>query len=133
MMPQKPPPLSEIGRTAIQCIDDSYRWFGDLPLGNKNFDALRHHALALCGEAGEFANIVKKIDRASLDINDAMTRLNMSMELADVYTYLCNIAGILGIDLQNAYNVKRLENDVRFMEQRRERDANRERANSNGG
>jgi len=125
-MPQKPPPLSSIGKLSIQCLDDGNRWFGDLPgVGGKDFASLRHHSLSLCGEAGEFANIIKKIDRGSLNINDAMTRYNLSMELADVFTYMCNIAGILGIDLENLYNVKRKVNDQRFTQQRKERDAAR--------
>jgi len=125
-MPPSKPELSEVGKTSIQCLEDSYRWFGDLSIGLKTFDALRHHALALCGEAGEVANLVKKIDRGSLDYNAPATRVALADELADVYTYLCELAGLMGIDLQRAYERKRIVNEQRFILQRRVREAERD-------
>src|SRR4051795_12373064 len=53
---------------ARQCVADGKRWFPETA------EALPFTALALCGEVGELANIVKKIARGSLNIKDAKTR-----------------------------------------------------------
>lgn len=93
---------------ARQCVADSKRWFPETA------EALPFTALALCGEVGELANIVKKVARGSLNIKDAKTRNDLVGEMADVFTYLELMAGILGVDLELAYNIKRIENERRF-------------------
>lgn len=112
------PEPSNTYRLSLQCLADSERWFGD----TAGHD-LGHHALALAGEVGEFANIVKKIQRGSLSIGDPKVRHHMATELADVYVYLLNLAGMLKIDLEKAYELVRVQNEQRFMEERRARDA----------
>lgn len=102
-----------------QALEDSERWFGDKGIQN----SVPHTALALCGEVGEVANLIKKIERGSLDIRSAKVRHELSMELADVYTYLIVISGQLNLDLERAYEVKRGINETRFMLQRAEREA----------
>jgi len=102
-----------------QCQDDSERWFGDTHAGH----SLVHQTLALAGEVGELANIVKKIDRKSLDISDAATRIHLAEECADILTYLLNVADLLQIDLEQAYHIVRGKNEKRFMAARAEREA----------
>ena len=52
---------------------------------------------ALCGEAGELANLCKKLKRGEdIDIMD------LSDEIADVYTYLDLLATRLKIDMASA-------------------------------
>jgi NTP pyrophosphatase (non-canonical NTP hydrolase) len=70
--------------------------------------------LALAGEVGELANIVKKIERGSLDPRSAAVRREMVMEATDVYIYLMNIFGVLGVDPEKSYQLKRMENEQRF-------------------
>jgi dCTP diphosphatase len=70
--------------------------------------------LALAGEVGELANLIKKIERGSLNFNDAKVQFEVHMETTDVFIYLLNIAGLLRIDLEAAYRVKRAENERRF-------------------
>lgn len=96
--------LSELAR---QCVTDSERWFPDS-------NHVPHHTLSLCGEVGEVANIVKKIERGSLNIKDARVRYDLAMEITDAFIYLLNLAGLLGIDLEKAYMHKRAENEKRF-------------------
>ena len=108
--------LKALGR---QCQEDSIRWFGDSTAKT----SLAHHTLALCGEVGELANIVKKIDRGSLDVNDPVVRVHLAEECADVLTYLLNVADMLGVDLETAYHTVRGKNEVRFTAQRKEREA----------
>lgn len=91
-----------------QCLEDGARWFG--PVHNN----ITHHALGLGGETGEFLNIVKKIDRGSLDIRDAGTRYKLMMELTDVFVYTLNLAGMLGVDLEKSYQHVRGLNEQRF-------------------
>jgi len=91
-----------------QCMSDSERWFPKVS-HNLAFDVL-----ALAGEVGELANIVKKIERGSLDRRSAAVRREMVMEATDVYIYLMNIFGVLGVDPEKSYQLKRAENEQRF-------------------
>lgn len=113
-------PPSRTAQLSEQCRVDSERWFGDVGGAHSS---IVHHSLALAGEVGEFCNIVKKVDRKSLDIKDAKTRYALAMELTDVYVYLLNLAGLLGVDLEQSYNIVRAANEQRFMAARREREA----------
>jgi NTP pyrophosphatase (non-canonical NTP hydrolase) len=105
-------------RLSEQCVDDSWRWFGDTGKVND----IVHHTLAMAGEVGEFANIVKKIDRGSLDVNDPGVRKQLGNELTDVLVYLLNIVGLLGIDLDACYRSVRLNNEKRFTAEREARE-----------
>lgn len=104
---------------AKQCVEDSERWFGD----SACVYSIPHHALAMAGEVGEFANIVKKIERGSLDIRTPKVRHDLAMELTDVFVYMLNLAGLLKIDLGRSYDMVRANNERRFMEERAKRDA----------
>lgn len=99
---------SETFRLSQQCLADSELWFP------AKAHSLVHHTLALCGEAGELANLVKKLDRGDLDIKDASVRHKVMMETTDVYVYNLNIAGLLGLDLERSYEIVRGENMRRF-------------------
>lgn len=93
---------------ARQCESDSGKWFPGAG------GSLAHHVLALCGEVGELANIVKKVERGSLTIDSEIVMLDIESELADVFTYLLNIAALRNIDLFKAYLKKRDYNVKRF-------------------
>jgi NTP pyrophosphatase (non-canonical NTP hydrolase) len=93
----------------VQCLEDSQEYFPDAQ------HDLAMWVLCLCGEAGELANVVKKIARGSLDWDDPKTQLQLRMELTDVFIYLLNIAGFLGVDLAEAFKVKRDFNHKRFL------------------
>lgn len=129
MSTQKQP--SHTGMLSIQCVEDSRKWFSDSGI-TEGFPALMHHTLALAGEVGELANLIKKVDRGSLNLGDAAVRKDMAFELVDCYIYVLNLAGVMGVDLEELYKLKRAENDQRFMVQRRLREA-RTKAEQNGG
>lgn len=93
---------------ARQCMSDSKRWFPNTS------HSLAFMTLALCGEVGELANIIKKVERGSLDMKDAKTKHSAVMEATDVFIYLMDIFAILGVDTEQAYNMKRAENERRF-------------------
>lgn len=104
-----------------QCMEDSVRWFGDT-VDPKNISGIIHHTLALAGEVGELANIIKKIDRGSLDPRQPRVRFDLSMELTDVFIYVLNLGALLGVDLEEAYKQKRAVNEQRFMAERTRRE-----------
>lgn len=93
---------------ALQCQADSDRWFPSI--GND----IGYHALSMAGEVGEFCNIVKKIQRGSLDSRAAAVRHDLSMELTDAFVYMLNIAALMNINLEQSYYIKRAENEKRF-------------------
>lgn len=109
---------SALYKLAVQAEEDSNKWFGDTTGGS-----VTHYALALAGEVGEFCNIIKKIERGSLDIRDAKTRYALSEELADTFTYLLCLAGRMHIDLEQLYYHKRGINESRFSLERQKREA----------
>lgn len=103
--------MSEEGtlvRLAQQCVADNRRWFPD------QATSIAHHTLSMCGEAGEVANLVKKIERGDFDIRDTRTKNELAEELADVLIYMLSIAGMLHVDLEKVYNYKRAINERRF-------------------
>jgi NTP pyrophosphatase (non-canonical NTP hydrolase) len=95
-----------------ECRADSVRWFGE-----EICNDLKHQLIGLTGEVGEFANIVKKVDRGSLPFEPGgETHMMMAMELIDVFIYLVNCANTLGMDLEGNYKTKRAFNEERFSE-----------------
>lgn len=58
--------------------------------------------MALVGEVGETANILKKIERGDYDLGEPGVRANLGKELADVQCYLDLLALRCGIDLGRA-------------------------------
>lgn len=111
---------SELYKLALNSQQLSHRWFGDT--GEKG-TGLTHMTLAMCGEVGEVANVVKKVDRGSLKLGDASTDYELAMELADVFVYFLNICALLKIDPQQIYNQKQAENERRFVDERRRRES----------
>lgn len=65
---------------------------------------LTYWVAALCGEVGEAANIVKKIERGDFTLDDG--RKLLADELADVMTYLDLLAAEAGINLAQATREK---------------------------
>ena len=59
---------------------------------------------AIVGELGEFANILKKIDRGDFTVSHA--EADLAKELADIVTYIDIMAETLGIDLGDAIRDK---------------------------
>ncbi len=102
------PEESVFAKQARECLEDSKRWFPHVA------NSITHVTLGMAGEAGEFANIVKKIERGDLDINDAATRIRLREEATDIYIYLLNIAGLLNFDLSKSYYATRANNEKRF-------------------
>ncbi len=71
---------------------------------------LEYPTLGLAGEAGEVANIVKKIQRDHGGVINDETRAKLKDELGDVLWYISACADELGLTLDEiaAYNVNKL-------------------------
>lgn len=93
-------------------LSDSQRWFASIHETPTYDYTATHFVLGLIGEAGEVANVVKKIKRGDATWADMLGRLGD--EMADVLTYLCDLAAVLGIDLADEWDRKRHFNEERF-------------------
>jgi NTP pyrophosphatase (non-canonical NTP hydrolase) len=91
-----------------QCRRDSEQWF-------PHSQTLPMLTLCMVGEAGEVANLVKKVARGTHNISDLSDMI--AEEVIDVLVYLCNIMGhpdLKGVDWQQIWTRKRAFNAVRF-------------------
>ncbi len=93
---------------ALQCLTDSRKWFPD------HSSDMGYLTICLAGEVGEFANLIKKGMRGDYQINDPQYEYALAMELTDVFIYLMNLAGLMGIDMEKLYQMKRDINAERF-------------------
>lgn len=92
-----------------QCVIDSTKWFPG------RAQELPNLVLCMCGEAGEVANLTKKIVRGSVQLDDV--REDLAEEIVDVMIYLCNLMGakeFKDVNWESVWNAKRDFNDARF-------------------
>jgi len=89
---------------------DSRRFFPD------RAEDLGHHILGLAGEVGELANMVKKWERGSIDLENEDTYAELVNEVVDVFIYVMSTAAIIGMDMETFYEAKREYNYRRFVE-----------------
>lgn len=95
----------DLSLVARQARWNSERWFPDLHAQGP--ETLRiHYVLGLAGEAGEVANLFKKIHTGKVDYDDPETMVAIDSELADVLTYLLLLADECGVDLLEAFEAK---------------------------
>ena len=104
--------MDSIREIQAQCQADSEFWFATFE--NPVYQSLPLQTLALCGEAGELANLVKKLVRGDLDPKDDAVVQAIADEVVDVLIYLANVANILNLDLGEGYDIKREFNSRRF-------------------
>lgn len=98
--------------------DNTKRWFPN------NVEDLRHMILGLVGEAGEVANLMKKLDRGDFDLDELapLGRGNVNLsyrgliaeEVVDVLIYALNIWNALGVDPDKILKAKNEYNEWRF-------------------
>ena len=79
---------------------------------SENTQPLLYVALALAGEIGELANVVKKLERGDITYEQALVQAED--EAADVLIYLLKLSYQTGIDLEAAFINKQRANEVRF-------------------
>jgi len=99
----------------------SKEWFGADHRRPEDFQEfmkrLQFGTIALSGEVGEFANVVKKMIRFS-ELNQqkkAEEKIDdLKEELADVFAYTLILSSTLGISLEDEYLKKMEKNKERF-------------------
>lgn len=79
-------------------------------------DRLEYLTVALAGEVGEFANLVKKMRREYLHRNMERRDIIESLmeELTDVFIYVLITANLLDMDLEKWFHEKSNRNKERF-------------------
>lgn len=95
--------------------ETTFHW--SAPIREGETGALSHNALALAGEVGELANLVKKYERGDFGFDEMISSL--PGELADILIYVVKLAYQSGIDLESAFLSKLQENRERFDSARR--------------
>lgn len=104
-----------LGDMVGDCVEDSERWFPG------KAQTLPNLVLCLAGEVGEVANIVKKIVRGSVELDEV--QLDLNEEIVDVLVYLCNLMGakeFQDVDWAAIWEQKRQFNENRFGDHRSE-------------
>ncbi|MGO4773600.1 MazG nucleotide pyrophosphohydrolase domain-containing protein [Flavobacterium sp. W22_SRS_FK3] len=89
-------------------------------INEENLNILQFLTIALVGETGEFANIVKKIVRGDKTLNESKNTL--SSEMVDVFIYIIKLSYQLNIDLEKAFLEKLKENEIRFAKYKNNKD-----------
>jgi NTP pyrophosphatase (non-canonical NTP hydrolase) len=69
-----------------QCTRDSNRWFPG------KAQKIENQVLCLAGEVGEVANLVKKVVRGSISVDEALEK-GLAEEIVDCQVYLANLMG----------------------------------------
>jgi NTP pyrophosphatase (non-canonical NTP hydrolase) len=89
-------------------------------INEENLNILQFLTIALAGETGEFANIVKKIVRGDKTLNESKNAL--SSEMVDIFIYIIKLSYQLNIDLEKSFLEKLKENEIRFAKYKNNKD-----------
>lgn len=90
----------------------SQRWFPQI-YNRPPFDQLIHMVLGVTGEAGELANVVKKINRNRNETTEEMVEWLLT-ETADVMVYCLLIFALYDVDPMQIIAAKHQQNELRF-------------------
>jgi len=107
-------PLMTIPQFQKDIVENSIKWFPDAmtnSMGAVQID-LVVTVLGIAGEAGEVADVLKKVARGSITLEEARSLL--AEESIDLFHYLCMLWVALQIDPSEEYSKKTLFNDKRF-------------------
>ena len=104
-------------------FDEKHGWSWEGSSDKEILERLKYVTIALSGEVGEFANIVKKALRkdfpgGAMPDDEKMEKLRE--ELTDVFIYTILASRVLKVDLEDAYfkKVKELEERFRDLEKK---------------
>jgi NTP pyrophosphatase (non-canonical NTP hydrolase) len=98
-------------------FDEKHGWTWEGQSDKEVLERLKYVTIALSGEVGEFANVVKKALRKNFPEGSLPDEEKMEMlreELTDVFIYTILASRVLKVDLEEAYFKKVKELEVRF-------------------
>lgn len=81
-------------------------------INEDNIQELEHLLVCLLGELGEFSNILKKVSRG--DVSLEQVKHSLDEELVDVFIYLVKIINQFDVDVENGYTAKMSKNKIKF-------------------
>lgn len=84
--------------------------------GQQTMEGLQYALLALCGEAGEAANVLKKVIRDERSSLSQERKVELLLELGDVLWYIDAAAEELGADLNDVVllNTRKIEDRKKY-------------------
>lgn len=91
--------------------EGKFKW--DEKITDNNIETLEFLILAITGEVGETANIVKKIVRGDFLLSEKQA--DLKDEITDIFIYILKLSSQLGFDLEEEYNKKMKKNQERFL------------------
>ena len=94
-----------------------FHW--DEKISEEHLEMLNFLMIALMGEVGEAANIVKKINRGDFSLLDQKDYIEE--EVVDIFIYVIKLAYQLDMDIEQAYINKMEKNTDRFKEYEQKR------------
>lgn len=102
-----------------QSFDNKYfgKYWEQIKNTEGKIQALKDMTIALTGEIGEFANIIKKINREKNSLGEEPKEemiKKLKEELTDCLIYVVILSNILEMDLQKEYLAKTQKNSLRF-------------------
>lgn len=98
-------------------FDEEHGWDWDVEDDSGRLERLKYVAIAIAGEAGEFANIIKKALREKFPegkLPDAEKLEMLKKELIDIFIYTLLASRALDVDLESEYFKKIEELRRRF-------------------
>lgn len=95
-----------------QAMADSGVWYPKGRYGYETTEDISFWLHCVGGEVGELQNKFKKYLRGTYTDSEVMPILRD--EAVDVFVYMFNLAGALGMDLEAEYDKKRAHNDERW-------------------
>lgn len=101
--------MDSLKESRDQMLADSRFWFDPTLIDNAPY-----MALALCGEVGEVANILKKMMRGDVPADDVDAHNAIAWEIVDCFIYLQLLAAACKVDIGKAYDSKRQFNVERW-------------------
>jgi len=109
--------LKEIQQLQKKFDEEFFSNFWNIDDEKTFLERLQYLVVALSGEVGEYANIVKKASRDFENLGQSISderKEQLAEELVDCFIYVIITANLLGIDLEKEYMKKLEKNKERF-------------------
>lgn len=90
--------------------EGTFKW--DTKVSDENLEFLEFLVIALMGEVGETANIIKKILRGDFKLSEK--KEDLEEEISDIFAYLLKLSYQMDIDIESTYLKKMKINEERF-------------------